>query len=72
MDLQQSAGASFTAAQISGNYSFAMDGVDNSGALKHMSRVRPSKCRFRPRQNCRTRDICFNAPELSTPSIAKE
>src|SRR5882762_945019 len=37
MDLQQSAGASFTAAQISGNYSFAMDGVDNSGALKHMS-----------------------------------
>jgi hypothetical protein len=37
MDLQQPAGASFTAAQISGNYSFAMDGVDNSGALKHMS-----------------------------------
>src|SRR5882762_7494729 len=33
MDLQQPAGASFTAAQISGNYSFAMDGVDNSGAL---------------------------------------
>src|SRR5467141_4126866 len=37
MDLQQPAGASFTAAQISGNYSFAMDGVDNSGALKNMS-----------------------------------
>ena len=37
MDLQQPAGASFTAAQISGNYSFAMDGVDNSGALNHMS-----------------------------------
>ena len=37
MDLQQPAGASFTAGQISGNYSFAMDGVDNSGALKYMS-----------------------------------
>jgi len=37
LDLQQPAGASFTAGQISGNYSFAMDGVDNSGALKHMS-----------------------------------
>src|SRR5467141_3856851 len=37
MDLQQPAGASFTAGQISGNYSFAMDGVDNSGALKNMS-----------------------------------
>src|ERR1700674_3202570 len=37
MDLQQPVGASFTAAQISGNYSFAMDGVDNSGALNHMS-----------------------------------
>jgi hypothetical protein len=37
MDLQQPAGASFTAAQISGNYSFMMDGVDNSGALKDMS-----------------------------------
>src|SRR5467141_603322 len=37
MDLQQPAGASFTAAQISGNYSFVMDGVDNSGALKQMS-----------------------------------
>src|SRR6266513_1672177 len=37
LDLQQPAGASFTAAQISGNYSFVMDGVDNSGALKYMS-----------------------------------
>jgi hypothetical protein len=37
MDLQQPAGASFTAAQISGNYSFAADGVDNSGALNYMS-----------------------------------
>jgi hypothetical protein len=37
LDLQQPAGASFTAAQISGNYSFAMDGLDNSGAFKHMS-----------------------------------
>jgi hypothetical protein len=37
MDLQHPAGASFTAAQISGNYSFMMDGVDNSGALKDMS-----------------------------------
>src|SRR5204862_8160038 len=37
LDLQQSAGASCTAAQISGNYSFVMDGVDNSGALKYMS-----------------------------------
>src|SRR6202521_4143106 len=37
MDLQQPAGATFTAGQISGNYSFAMDGLDNSGAFKHMS-----------------------------------
>jgi hypothetical protein len=37
MDLQQPAGASFTAGQLTGNYSFVMDGVDNSGALKHMS-----------------------------------
>src|SRR5467141_2961348 len=37
MDLQQPAGTSFTAAQISGNYSFAMDGIDNSGAFKHVS-----------------------------------
>jgi len=37
MDLQQPAGASFTAAQISGNYSFSADGVDNSGALNNMS-----------------------------------
>jgi hypothetical protein len=37
MDLQQPAGASFTAAQISGNYSFVADGVDNSGALNYMS-----------------------------------
>jgi hypothetical protein len=37
LDLQQAAGASFTAAQVSGNYSFAMDGIDNSGAFKHMS-----------------------------------
>jgi len=37
LDLQQPAGASFTAGQISGNYSFAMDGIDNSGAFKHMS-----------------------------------
>ena len=37
LDLQQPAGASFTAAQVSGNYSFAMDGIDNSGAFKHMS-----------------------------------
>ena len=37
MDLQQPVGASFTAAQISGNYSFAMDGVDNSGTLNYMS-----------------------------------
>src|SRR5437667_307969 len=37
MDLQQPAGASFTAGQISGNYSFAMEGVDNSGAFKYLS-----------------------------------
>jgi hypothetical protein len=37
MDLQQPAGASFAAAQISGNYSFAVDGVDNSVTLNHMS-----------------------------------
>ncbi len=37
MDLQQPAGVSFTAAQISGNYSFALDGVDNSAALNGMS-----------------------------------
>jgi hypothetical protein len=33
MDLQQPTGGSFTAADIKGNYSFAMDGVDNSGAI---------------------------------------
>jgi hypothetical protein len=38
MDLQQpAAGGTFTAAQISGNYSLALDGVDNSGAFNHMS-----------------------------------
>jgi hypothetical protein len=37
LDLQQPAGTSFAAGQISGNYSFAMDGIDNSGAFKHMS-----------------------------------
>ena len=37
MDLQQPAGGSFTAAQISGKYSFLTDGIDNSGALKNMS-----------------------------------
>jgi hypothetical protein len=33
MDLQQPAGASFTAGDIKGNYSFALDGVDNSGGI---------------------------------------
>jgi hypothetical protein len=38
MDLQQpAAGGSFTAAQVSGNYSFSMDGIDASGARDHMS-----------------------------------
>ena len=38
MDLQQpAAGGSFTAAQISGKYSFLTDGIDHSGALKNMS-----------------------------------
>jgi len=37
LDLQQPAGGSFTAAQISGNYSFVTDGVDHSGALNNMS-----------------------------------
>jgi hypothetical protein len=37
MDLQQPAGASFTTAQISGNYSFALDGVDNTGALNYLA-----------------------------------
>src|SRR5437016_10354923 len=37
LDLQQPAGASFTAAEIKGNYSFVMDGVDNSGAKLNMS-----------------------------------
>lgn len=38
LDLQQpAAGGTFTAAQVSGNYSFAMDGVDHSGAGNNMS-----------------------------------
>src|SRR5437016_14136038 len=38
MDLQQpDAGGSFTAAQISGKYSYLTDGIDHSGALKNMS-----------------------------------
>jgi hypothetical protein len=37
LDKQQPAGAGFTAAQISGNYSFLTEGVDASGALNKMS-----------------------------------
>jgi hypothetical protein len=38
MDLQQpAAGGSFTAAQVSGNYSFSMDGVDHTGPGNNMS-----------------------------------
>jgi hypothetical protein len=37
LDKQQPAGAGFTAAQISGNYSFLLDGIDNTAPLNHMS-----------------------------------
>jgi hypothetical protein len=38
MDMQQPAsGGSFTAAQVTGNYSFAMDGVDHTGPGNNMS-----------------------------------
>src|SRR6266480_5181265 len=37
LDLQQHAGSGFALSQISGEYSFVMDGQDNTGALNEMS-----------------------------------
>ncbi len=37
MDLQETSGGSFTPGQVSGNYSFALDGVDHTGPGNNMS-----------------------------------